>query len=183
MRRESRESSDQAFVRAARELRMSIYDASILSWGSKVTASKDVSMTQEEADQRLIEKLQLEAKWRAEKYAAVVAEYMRKKIAADLLPPKQRHRELKAIITKETITSIGEQLRTCRIFVSDMVIRSIAVGARIQNGGKVYAISNGILRQTTVNDAGNKDRPTTEYMAANYLVTRWNKAAKQKVET
>ncbi|AKL36853.1 hypothetical protein AB185_24420 [Klebsiella oxytoca] len=145
--------------------------------------SKDVSMTQEEADQRLIEKLQLEAKWRAEKYAAVVAEYMRKKIAADLLPPKQRHRELKAIITKETITSIGEQLRTCRIFVSDMVIRSIAVGARIQNGGKVYAISNGILRQTTVNDAGNKDRPTTEYMAANYLVTRWNKAAKQKVET
>lgn len=108
---------------------------------------------------------------------------MREKTSVDLLPPKQRHTELKGIITKETITSIGEQPRTCRIFVSDMVIRSISVGARIRKGGKFYVISNGILRQTTVDDAGNKDRPTTEYMAADQLVTRWKKAAKQNIET
>nr|WP_287860651.1 hypothetical protein [Klebsiella sp.] len=78
------ESSDQAFLRAAQELRMSIYDASVLSWGPKVIASKDMRMTQEEADQRWSEQLQLEAKRRAENYAAAVAEYLKKKAAADL---------------------------------------------------------------------------------------------------
>ncbi len=182
MRKEPRESSDQAFVRVARELRTSIYDGSALSWGPKVTASKDMSMTQEEADQRWCQQLQLEAKQRADNYAAAAAEYLREKAAADLQLPRQRDTELKDKITEEAIVSLGDQLRACRIFVSDKVVRSIAGGARIRHGGKVYAISNGILRQTTVDDAGNKDRPTTEHMTAHDLVTRWKKAARQKAK-
>lgn len=182
LRKEPRESSDQAFVRVARELRTSIYDGSALSWGPKVTASKDMSMTQEEADQRWCQQLQLEAKQRADNYAAAAAEYLREKAAADLQLPRQRDTELKDKITEEAIVSLGDQLRACRIFVSDKVVRSIAGGARIRHGGKVYAISNGILRQTTVDDAGNKDRPTTEHMTAHDLVTRWKKAARQKAK-
>ncbi|CAH6693437.1 hypothetical protein AI2937V1_3177 [Klebsiella oxytoca] len=183
LRKEPRESSDQAFVRSARELRTSIYDGSALSWGPKVTASKDMSMTQEEANQRWCEQLQLEAKQRADNYAAAAAEYLRKKAAADFQLPRQRDTELKDKITEEVIVSVGDQLRACRIFVCDKVVRSIAGGARIRHGGKVYYISNGILRQTTVNGAGNKDRPTTEFMAAYELVMRWKKAVRQKSKT
>lgn len=103
--------------------------------------------------------------------------------AADMQPPKLSEEELKDKIAEEAFASIGDQMRTCRIFVSDKVVRSIARGARICHGGKVYAISDGILRQTTVDEAGNKDRPTTEYMAAHDLVTRWKKAIRQKVKT
>ncbi|HEC2064902.1 TPA: hypothetical protein R1870_001905 [Klebsiella oxytoca] len=98
-------------------------------------------------------------------------------------PPKLREDELNDKITEEAFASIGDQMRTCRIFVSDKVVRSIARGSRIRHGGKVYAISNGILRQTTVDDAGNKDRPTTEYMAAYELVMRRMKATRQKSKT
>ncbi|HDT5144270.1 replication endonuclease [Klebsiella sp. GB_Kp059] len=180
LRKAPRESSDQAFVRTARESRTPNDDGSALSWGPKVAAGKNMSMTPEEADQRWREQLQLEAKRRAEHYAAAAAEYLKKKYAADLQPPKQRDEELKDKITEEAVASIGDQLRTCRIFVSDKVVRSIAGGARIRHDGKVYAISNGILRQITVDDAGNKNRLTTEYMAAHDLVTRWKKAARQK---
>ncbi|MDR6617669.1 hypothetical protein J2W63_003415 [Klebsiella sp. 1400] len=47
-----------------------------------------MSMTEEEADQRWRNQLQLEAKLRAENYAAAVAEHQRKKATADLQPPK-----------------------------------------------------------------------------------------------
>ncbi|HHG9277213.1 replication endonuclease [Klebsiella oxytoca] len=182
LRKEPRDSSDKAFVRVSRELRTSVYDGSALSWGPKVTAGKDMSMAPEEADQRWREQLQLEAKQRAENYTAAAAEYLRKKAAADLQSPRQRDTELNDKITEEAIVSVGDQLRNCRIFINDKVVRSIADGARIRHGGKVYAISNGILRQTTVDDAGNKDRATTEHMAAHDLVTRWKKAARQKTE-
>ena len=182
LRKEPRDSSDKAFVRVSRELRTSVYDGSALSWGPKVTAGKDMSMAPEEADQRWREQLQLEAKQRAENYTAAAAEYLRKKAAADLQSPRQRDTELNDKITEEAIVSVGDQLRNCRIFINDKVVRSIADGARIRHGGKVYAISNGILRQTTVDDAGNKDRATTEHMAAHDLVTRWKKAARQKNE-
>lgn len=182
LRKEPRDSSDKAFVRVSRELRTSVYDGSALSWGPKVTAGKDMSMAPEEADQRWREQLQLEAKQRAENYTAAAAEYLRKKAAADLQSPRQRDTELNDKITEEAIVSVGDQLRNCRIFINDKVVRSIADGARIRHGGKVYAISNGILRQTTVDDAGNKDRATTEHMAAHDLVTHWKKAARQKTE-
>ncbi|HFD7916773.1 TPA: replication endonuclease [Klebsiella variicola] len=179
MKKAPRENSDQSFMRAARELRASIYDSSALSWGPKVAAGKGMSMTQEEADHRWRERLQLEAKRQAENYAAVVAEYLKKKAVANLQLPKHRDTSLEVIITEDALVNIGDQLRTCRIYVSDKMVRSIACGARIRSGGKVYAISNGILRQTTVDDAGNKDRPTNEYMAVHELVKRWKKATRK----
>ncbi|HBY6898289.1 replication endonuclease [Klebsiella quasipneumoniae subsp. similipneumoniae] len=183
LRKSSRVSSDQAFTHTARGLRTSIDDETALAWGPKVVAGKDMNMTQEEAEQRWCEQLQLEAKRRAENYTAAVAEYLKKKTAADWLSTKQRDTVLEDIITEEAIVNIGVQLRTCRIFVSDKMVRSIACGARIRNGGKVYAISKGILRQITVDDAGNKDSSTNEYMAAYELVMRWKKAAIQKTKT
>lgn len=179
MKKAPRENSEQSFMRAARELRASIYDSSALPWGPKVAAGKGMSMTQEEADQRWRELLQLEAKRQAENYAAAVAEYLKKKAVANLQLPKQKDTSLEEIITEDTLVNIGDQLRTCRIFVSDKMVRSIACGARIRSGGKVYAISNGILRQTTVDGAGNKDRPTNEYMEVYELVKRWKKATRK----
>lgn len=180
LRKAPLESSDQAFAQNARMLRTLIDDETALSWGPKVTSTKDMSLTPEDAEKRWLEQLQREAKRRAENYAAAVTVYMKKKADAYLQPLKQRDAELEDIVTEEAIVNIGDQLRTCRIFVSDKMMRSIAGGARIRNGGKVYYISNGILRQTTVDSAGNKDRPTTEFVAAYELVMRWKRAARKK---
>ena len=94
LRKTPRESSEQAFERAAREMRTSIYDSFALLWGPKVAAAKDMILSPEEADQRWREQLQLEAKRRSEHYAAA-AEYLRKKVASDSQPLKQRDEELK----------------------------------------------------------------------------------------
>ncbi|HDU5924503.1 TPA: replication endonuclease [Klebsiella aerogenes] len=79
------ESSDQAFVRTARGLRTSVDDEAALTWGPKVTAAKDMSLTPEEAEQRWREQLRIEAERRADNYAAAVAEYQKKKAEAELL--------------------------------------------------------------------------------------------------
>jgi hypothetical protein len=50
LRKSARESSDQAFTRTARGLRTSIDDETALTWGPKVTAAKDMSLTPEEAE-------------------------------------------------------------------------------------------------------------------------------------
>lgn len=84
LRKSSRESSDQAFMRTARDLRVSIDDKSALTWGPKVTAAKDMSLTQEESEQRWREQLQQEAERRADNYAAAVLEYQKKKLEAAL---------------------------------------------------------------------------------------------------
>jgi hypothetical protein len=67
-----------------------------------------------------------------------------------------------------------------RIFVSDDVVRSIAGGARVRHGGGLIAMSNGRLQEVKAWRAGEKDKPTSEYMAVCDLVTRWKKAAKRK---
>lgn len=64
---------------------------------SKGATSKDMSMTQEKADQRWCELLQLEAKRCAENYAA--AEYLTKKVTADLQSLKQKYMNLEDIVT------------------------------------------------------------------------------------
>lgn len=82
-------------------------------------------------------------------------------------------------ISEEVIASIGAQLRDCRIFVSDEVVRSVAGGARVRHGSSLLAADNGRLREVKVWRAGEKDKPTSEYMAVRDLVTRWKKAAKR----
>ncbi|MDU4209486.1 MAG: hypothetical protein E7H98_06125 [Finegoldia magna] len=76
------------------------------------------------------------------------------------------------------IASIGAQLRDCRIFVSDDVVRSIAEGARVCHGGGLLAAGNGRLREVKVWRAGEKDKPATEYVAVCELVTRRRNAVK-----
>ena len=177
------ESSDQAFVRTARGLRTSVDDETALTWGPKVTAAKDMSLTPEEAEQRWREQLRIEAERRANNYAAAVTEYQRKKAEAALRQAQQKEALQKNGIPEEVIDCIGAQLRSCRIFVSDDVVRSIAAGARVRHGGGMLAADGGRLREVKVWRAGEKDKPTSEYMAVCDLVTRWKKAAKQKAKT
>ncbi len=75
------------------------------------------------------------------------------------------------------IDSIGAQLRSCRIFVSDDVVRSIADGARVRHGGGLLAADNGRLREVKVWRAGEKDKPTSEYMA----VRDWSRAGRKQL--
>lgn len=95
---------------------------------------------------------------------------------------QQKEATQKHSISEEMIARLGAQLRDCRIFVSDDVVRSIADGARIRHGGGLLAADNGRLREVKVWHAGEKDKPTSEYMAVRDLVTRWKKAAKRKNE-
>lgn len=180
LRKSARESSDQAFTRTARGLRTSIDDETALTWGPKVTAAKDMSLTPEEADQRWREQLRIEAERRANNYAAAAAEYQKKKAEAALRQAQQKESTQKYGTSEEMIASIGAQLRDCRIFVSDEVVRSIADGARVRHGGGMLAAENGRLREVKVWHAGEKDKPTSEYVAVRDLVTRWKKAAKRK---
>ncbi|HHB8572287.1 TPA: replication endonuclease [Klebsiella pneumoniae] len=183
LKKNGSESSDQAFVRTARGLRTSVDDETALTWGPKVTAAKDMSLTPEEAEQRWREQLRIEAERRANNYAAAVAEYQRKKAEAALRQAQQKEALQKNGIPEEVIDCIGAQLRSCRIFVSDDVVRSIAAGARVRHGGGMLAADGGRLREVKVWRAGEKDKPTSEYMAVCDLVTRWKKAAKQKAKT
>ncbi|MGR7448910.1 replication endonuclease [Klebsiella aerogenes] len=182
LRKSARESSDQAFTRTARGLRTSIDDETALTWGPKVTAAKDMSLTPEEAEQRWREQLRIEAERRADNYAAAVAEYQKKKAEAALRQAQQKEATQKHGISEEMIASIGAQLRDCRIFVSDDVVRSIAGGARVRHGGGLLAADNGLLREVKVWRAGEKNKATSEYMVVSDLVTRWIKAAKLKSE-
>ncbi|HHF7992426.1 replication endonuclease [Enterobacter roggenkampii] len=175
-----RESSDHAFERTARGLRTSVDDETALAWGPKVVAAKDMSLTPEEAEQRWRQQLRTEAERRADNYAAAVAEYQKKKAEAALRQVQKREAAKQGGVSQETIASIGAQLRSCRIFVSDDVVRSIAGGARVRHGGGLIAMSNGRLQEVKAWRAGEKDKPTSEYMAVCDLVTRWKKAAKRK---
>ncbi|WP_142911051.1 hypothetical protein, partial [Klebsiella pneumoniae] len=71
---------------------------------------------------------------------------------------------------------IGAQLRDCRIFVSDDVVRSVADGARVRHGGGLLAADNGRLREVKVWRAGEKDKKISECISVYNLVTRWKRA-------
>ncbi|HIF7002404.1 TPA: replication endonuclease, partial [Klebsiella pneumoniae] len=176
LRKSARESSDQAFTRTARGLRTSIDDESALAWGPKVTAAKDMSLTSEEAERRWREQLQIEAERRADNYAAAVAEYQKKKAEAALRQAQKQEATQRHGVSEEMIASIGAQLRDCRIFVSDDVVRSVADGARVRHGGGLLAADNGRLREVKVWRAGEKDKKISECISVYNLVTRWKRA-------
>ncbi|EPC0953717.1 replication endonuclease [Klebsiella pneumoniae] len=180
LKKTSSENSDQAFMRTARGLRTSIDDETALTWGPKVTAAKDMSLTPEEAEQRWREQLRIEAERRADNYAAAVAEYQKKKAEATLQQTQQKEASQKSGIPEDVIDSIGAQLRSCRIFVSDDAVRSIAEGARVRHSGGILAADGGRLREVKTWRAGEKDKPTSEYMAVNDLVKRWKNATKRR---
>lgn len=91
---------------------------------------------------------------------------------------QQKEATQKHGISEEMIASIGAQLRDCRIFVSDDVVRSIADGARVRHGGGLLAVDSGRLHEVKVWRAGEKDKLTSEYMAVHGLVMRWKSALK-----
>lgn len=172
-----RESSDQAFERTARGLRTSVDDETALTWGPKVAAAKDMSLTPEEAEQRWRQQLRTEAERRADNYAAAVAEYQKKKAEAALRQVQKREAAKQGGVSQETIASIGAQLRSCRIFVSDDVVSSIAGGARVRHGGGLLAMNNGRLQEVKAWRAGEKDKPTSEYVT----VCDWSRAGRRRL--
>lgn len=176
LRKSARESSDQAFTRTARVLRTSIDDETALMWGPKVTASKDMTLTTEEAERRWREQLRIEAEQRADHYAAAVAEYQKKKAEAALRQAQQKEASQKHGVSEEMIASIGAQLRDCRIFVSDEVVLSVAGGARIHYKGGKLVVRNGILRNV---QKCNKES-TNEYILVMALIRRWKCAIRKK---
>ena len=178
LRKSARESSDQVFTRTARGLRTSIDDETALTWGPKVTAAKDMALTPEEAERRWREQLRAEEEQRADNYAAAVAEYQKKKAEAALRQAQQQEATQKHGISEEVIASIGAQFRDCRIFVSDDVVRSIADGARVRHASGLLAADNGRLREVKVWHAGEKDKPTSEYIIVYHLLSRWRNALK-----
>lgn len=168
------ESSDQAFMRTARSLRTSVDDETVLTWGPKITAAKDMSLTPEEAGQRWREQLRIEAERRADNYAAALAEYQKKKAEAALRQAQQKGATQKHGISEEMIASIGAQLRDCRIFVSGKIIQSIARGGRIHQNGRLLAMQNGVLREVN-RKCGGKNKLNVEYMSLYQLLVRWKK--------
>ena len=174
LRKSARESSDQAFTRTASGLRTSIDDETALTWGPRVTAAKDMSLTPEEAEQRWREQLRIEAERRADNYAAALAEYQKKKAEAALRQAQQKEATQKHGISEEMIASIGAQLRDCRIFVSGKIIQSIARGGRIHQNGRLLAMQNGVLREVN-RKCGGKDKLNVEYMSLYQLLVRWKK--------
>ncbi|MGJ4714376.1 replication endonuclease [Klebsiella pneumoniae] len=176
LRKSARESSDQAFTRTARVLRTSIDDETALMWGPKVTASKDMTLTTEEAERRWREQLRIEAEQRADHYAAAVAEYQKKKAEAALRQAQQKEASQKHGVSEEMIASIGAQLRDCRIFVSDEVVLSVAGGAKIHYKGGKLVVRNGILRNV---QKCNKES-TNEYILVMALIRRWKCAIRKK---
>ncbi|MGA1952730.1 replication endonuclease [Klebsiella pneumoniae complex sp. WS2972] len=179
LRKSARESSDQAFTRTARDVRISIDDEIVLTSGPKFTAAKDMRLTPEEAERRWREQLRIEAERRADNYAAAVAEYQKKKAEAALVQVQLKEVTQKHGVSEEIIASIGAQLRDCRIFVSDDVVRSVVDGARVRCSSGLIAVNNGQLHEVKVWRAGEKDKPTSEFVAVHDLVMRWKKAVAQ----
>ncbi len=178
LRKSARESSDQAFTRTAHGLCTSVDDETALAWGPKVTAAKDMSLTPEEAECRWREQLRIEAERRADNYAAAVTEYQKKKAEAAMRQAQQQESTQKNGISEEMIASIGAQLRDCRIFVSDDVVRSIADGARVRYDGGLLALKNGRLISAKVWHAGERSKTTTEHLVVWELIKRWKNALK-----
>ncbi|MBC5378477.1 replication endonuclease [Klebsiella variicola] len=154
LRKSARESSEQAFMRAARGLRTSIDDETALAWGPKVTAAKDMSLTQEEAEQRWREQLRIEAERRADSYAAAASEFQKKKSEAALLQQKgtaangQGRNSLlqgNSVISQEVLDYAIAELNRRNIVLSDGEVRLLVGGCIMSRGEMEFAIREGEL--------------------------------------
>jgi hypothetical protein len=111
--------------RAPRGLRTSIDDETALTWGPKVTAAKDMSLTPEEAERAGA------SNCGSRRNGARITtpprlRNIRRKRPKPHCQAQQKEATQKHGISEEMIASIGAQLRDCRIFVSDEVVRSVA---------------------------------------------------------
>lgn len=179
LRSAPRESSDQAFVRAAQGLRTSIDDNASLEWGPKVTAGKDMSLTPEEAEQRWRDQLRNESERRAHNYAVAAEEYQKKRGQAALHQSHQRDAAQKNSVSKKVIFDIGAQLLNARIFVNSYIVESIASGAGVRNDNGLFFARGGVLYKGVVWNAGDTSKMTSEYVTAWRLITRWRNTTRR----
>ncbi|GAA6599043.1 replication endonuclease [Klebsiella pneumoniae] len=154
LRKSARENSDQAFTRTARGLRSSIDDETALAWGPKVTAAKDMNLTQEEAEQRWREQLRIEALRRADSYAAAASEFKKKNSEAALLQQngtaatgQGRNSPQQGIsgISQEVPDHAIAELNRRNIILSDGEVRLLVGGCILSRGEMEFAIREGEL--------------------------------------
>lgn len=184
-----RESSDQAFERTARGLRTSVDDETALTWGPKVVAAKDMSLTPEEAEQRWRGQLRSEAETRANNYAAAAAEHQKKKATAAL------HRQSDAAVTHSGQNSpqpvvvakvpaipdnVITELDRRNINLSDAEVSALVSGCILVRGEMEFAIRDGDL---VVERRIYKHANHTPASAAKQseLLGRWQKAIRKKL--
>ncbi len=67
-------------------------------------------------------------------------------------------------VSDDLIASVGTQLRTCRMFISDEMVKSVANGASIRHVGNLLAVKNGVLHGVNVLGTGMENKSTSEYM-------------------
>ncbi|ENZ8460721.1 replication endonuclease [Klebsiella pneumoniae] len=154
LRKSARENSDQTFMRTARGMRTSIDDETALAWGPKVTAAKDMSLTPEEAEQRWREQLQLEAKRRADNYAAAASEYQKKKSEVELhqqngTAAKGEWRNLPqqgiSGISQKLPDHVIDELHRCNIVLCDGEVKLLVSGCILARDEMEFAIREGEL--------------------------------------
>lgn len=182
------ESSDQAFVRTARGLRTSVDDETALTWGPKVTAAKDMSLTPEEAEQRWREQLRIEAERRADNYAAAVSEYQKKKAEAELL----RRNDPAAINQNQNLPQsgvrAGEQTMPAKaiaeldkrnIILTDREARALLSGCILVHDKMEIAIRVGelVIEPRLYKHANHAPASVTKQSE---LLSRWQKAIRKK---
>uniref|UniRef100_UPI00351C1942 hypothetical protein n=1 Tax=Klebsiella quasipneumoniae TaxID=1463165 RepID=UPI00351C1942 len=189
LRKSARESSDQAFTRTARGLRTSIDDEAALTWGPKVTAAKDMSLTPEEAEQRWREQLRIEAERRADNYTAASAEYQKKKAEAALLrqngaaainqnqnsPQPDIRADAQAMPDK---VIVGLDKRT--IILADGEVRTLLNGGILAYGEMEFAIREGdlVVERRLYKHANHAPASATKQSE---LLSRWQKATRKKL--
>ncbi|HIH9424377.1 TPA: hypothetical protein ACYU6M_001597 [Klebsiella pneumoniae] len=154
LRKSACENSDQAFTCTARGLRSSIDDETALAWGPKVTAAKDMNLTQEEAEQRWREQLRIEALRRADSYAAAASEFKKKNSEAALLQQNgtaatgqgrnSPQQGISGISQKVPDHAIAE-LNRRNIILSDGEVRLLVGGCILSRGEMEFAIREGEL--------------------------------------
>lgn len=183
------ESSDQAFVRTARGLRTSVDDEAALTWGPKVTAAKDMSLTPEEAEQRWREQLRIEAERRADNYAAAVAEYQKKKAEAGLL----RQNVVGAINQNQIspqsdfkfdaqtmLDKVIAELARRDITLTDGEVKVLCSGSILTCGEMEFAIREGglVVERRLYKHA---NHTPDSMVKQSELLSRWKKAIRKKL--
>ncbi|EOA0094777.1 TPA: replication endonuclease [Klebsiella aerogenes] len=183
------ESSDQAFVRTARGLRTSVDDEAALTWGPKVTAAKDMSLTPEEAEQRWREQLRIEAERRADNYAAAVAEYQKKKAEAELL----RQNVVGAINQNQIspqsdfkfdaqtmLDKVIAELARRDITLTDGEVKVLCSGSILTCGEMEFAIREGglVVERRLYKHA---NHTPDSMVKQSELLSRWKKAIRKKL--
>lgn len=189
LKKSGSESSDQAFMRTARDLRALIDDEAGLMWGPKVTAAKDMSLIPEAAEQRWREQLRIEALRRADSYAAAASEYQKKKSEAALLQQNataeigQDQNSLEqgiSVISKGMSNHVMAELDRRNIVLSDEEARALVCGCILARGKIEFAIREEGLVVERPHFKHANHAPAT-LIEQNELINRWQRATRRKL--